>query len=121
MAEVFFDDRETGFEAKYKLDEETRFKARARRDKLFGFWVAKKLGLPPDGPEAADYARAMIETGQASAGDDGLMSRAEQDLTARGLNADRREMAARLTEFFATAMRQLGLDYPEPLDGDHHL
>ena len=42
-----FDKREEGFEKKFAVDEELKFKAEARRNKLFGLWVANKLGLEP--------------------------------------------------------------------------
>ncbi len=37
-------DRQQGFEKKFAMDEETKFKAMARRNKLFGLWAAEKLG-----------------------------------------------------------------------------
>ena len=40
-----FDKREQGFEAKFAHDEELRFKAMARCNKLLGDWAATKLGL----------------------------------------------------------------------------
>ena len=39
------DKREEGFEKKFALDEEQKFKAIARRNKLLGLWAAEKLGL----------------------------------------------------------------------------
>ena len=40
-----FDKREEGFEQQFAHDEELRFKATARRNKLLGLWAAEKLGL----------------------------------------------------------------------------
>ena len=40
-----FDKREEGFEKKFALDEEQKFKAEARRNRLLGMWAAAKLGL----------------------------------------------------------------------------
>jgi hypothetical protein len=40
-----FDDREKAFEAKYAHDEELRFLALARRDKLFAMWAVARLQL----------------------------------------------------------------------------
>ena len=40
-----FDKREEGFEKQFAHDEELRFKATARRNKLLGLWAAEKLGL----------------------------------------------------------------------------
>ena len=42
----FFNDREKGFEAKFKMDQEMEFKVDARRNKLLGVWLAEKLGHP---------------------------------------------------------------------------
>ena len=53
-----FDKREEGFEQQFAHDEELRFKATARRNKLLGQWAAEKLGL--SGAEAESYAKAMV-------------------------------------------------------------
>ena len=50
-----FDKREEGFEKKFAHDEELRFKATARRNKLLGLWAAEKLGLT--GADADAYAK----------------------------------------------------------------
>ena len=39
-----FDKRERAEEGKFALDQELRFKANARRNKLLGLWAAEKLG-----------------------------------------------------------------------------
>jgi hypothetical protein len=38
-----FDKREEAFEKKFVIDEELKFKAEARRNRLLGLWVAEKL------------------------------------------------------------------------------
>ena len=53
-----FDKREEGFEKKFALDEELRFKANARRNKLVGLWAAEKLGLA--GADAESYAKEVV-------------------------------------------------------------
>jgi len=53
-----FDKREEGFENQFAHDEELKFKATARRDRLLGLWAAEKLGL--SGPAADTYAKALI-------------------------------------------------------------
>ena len=50
-----FDKREEGFEKKFAHDEELRFKANARRNKLLGLWAAEKMGL--SGQNGAPFAR----------------------------------------------------------------
>ena len=46
-----FDKRGEGFEKQFAVDEELKFKATARRNKMLGLWAAGKLGL--SGAEAA--------------------------------------------------------------------
>jgi hypothetical protein len=53
-----FDKREEGFEKKYAHDEELRFKAMARRNKMLGQWAADKLGIL--GADADAYAKAVV-------------------------------------------------------------
>ncbi len=53
-----FDEREEGFEKKFALDEEQKFRAEARRNRLLGLWAAEKLGITGDA--AAAYAREVV-------------------------------------------------------------
>src|ERR1700748_1135022 len=55
-----FDKREEGFEKQFAHDEELKFKATARRNKMLGLWAAEKLGL--SGPEADSYALSVVMT-----------------------------------------------------------
>lgn len=53
-----FDDREDTFERKFALDEELRFKATARRNRLLATWAAETAGFGSEA--AADYAQAFV-------------------------------------------------------------
>src|ERR1700757_2277534 len=53
-----FDKREEGFERQFAHDEELKFKATARRDRLLGLWAAQQLGLT--GTAADDYAKSVV-------------------------------------------------------------
>ena len=53
-----FDKREDAFEKQFAHDEELKFKATARCNKLLGLWAAEKLGL--SGAEADSYALAAV-------------------------------------------------------------
>ena len=53
-----FDKREEAFEQQFAHDEELRFKATARRNKLLGLWAAEKLGLT--GADADSYALSVV-------------------------------------------------------------
>ena len=54
-----FDDREKAFELRFVHNEELRFRATARRNKLFGLWAAEKMGL--SGGEADEYAKSVVK------------------------------------------------------------
>ena len=69
-----FDKREEAFEKKFAIDEELKFRAEARRNRLLGLWVAEKLGM--SGAEAQAYARGVIEEEFG----DGIMSAIDFDM-----------------------------------------
>src|SRR5665647_2636274 len=78
-----FDKREEGFEKKFALDEEQKFKAEARRNKLLGLWVAEKLGLSGDAANA--YAKEIVAAEFGEAGDADVVRKVIGDLTAKGV------------------------------------
>lgn len=77
-----FDKREEGFEKKFAHDEELRFKANARRNKLLGAWIAEKLGLT--GADAEAYAKSVVVADFDEAGDEDVFRKVRADLDAKG-------------------------------------
>ena len=77
-----FDKREEGFEKKFAHDEELRFKASARRNKLLGLWAAEKMGL--SGPAADVYAKEVVVADFEEAGDDDVLRKVSKDFKAKG-------------------------------------
>jgi len=78
-----FDKREEGFEKKFAHDEELRFKASARRNKLLGLWAAEKLGLTGDAANA--YAKEVVLADFEEAGDSDVLRKVQKDLEAKGI------------------------------------
>ena len=56
-----FDQREQAFEQKFEHDEELRFKARARRNKMLGLWAAGLIGKTGDAAEAYAYGGSIVQ------------------------------------------------------------
>eukprot|EP01035_Chromulina_nebulosa_P008398 gene8398-11377_t len=83
-----FDKREDGFERKFALDEEQKFKAEARRNKLLGLWVAEQLGVTGDA--AAAYAKEVVASDFEEAGDADVVRKVLADLTAEGVSTSPR-------------------------------
>ena len=100
-----FDKREDGFERKFALDEEQKFKAEARRDKLLGLWIAEKLGL--SGDAAAAYAKDVVIADLEEAGDADVIRKVTKDLAAKGVALTEQQIRAKMDELFAQAVVQV--------------
>ena len=81
-----FDKREEGFEKKFAMDSDQKFKAEARRNRLLGLWAAEKLGIAGD----ADVLRKVLA-----------------DLTAKGIAITEPELRVKMDELMATAILQV--------------
>jgi hypothetical protein len=100
-----FDKREEGFEKKYALDEEQKFRAEARRNKLLGLWVADKLGMSAD--EANAYAKEVVAADFEEAGHRDVVRKVMGDLTAKGIVMSEAELRAKMDELTALAVMQV--------------
>ncbi|WP_234841768.1 DUF1476 domain-containing protein [Sinorhizobium meliloti] len=76
-------DRREGFEKKFAMDEETKFKAIARRNKLLGLWAAEKLGKT--GTDADAYAKEVVQADFEEAGDNDVFRKVRVDFDAAGV------------------------------------
>ena len=87
-----FEEREKGYEAKFRRDQEFQFKATARRNKLLGLWAADKLGL--SGGDAESYAKEVVVADFEEPGDEDVVRKVAGDLESKGVDAGevRREM-----------------------------
>jgi len=77
-----FDEREEAFEKKFMPDEELRFKALARRNRLTALWAAAKLGL--SGEAAIAYSREVVAAEFDEGGDAAVVAKMMRDLAAKG-------------------------------------
>jgi hypothetical protein len=100
-----FDDRRDTFERKFAHDEELRFKAVARRNKLLGLWAAERMGKSAE--EAQVYATAVVVADFEEAGDGDVIRKVSGDLGAAGKPSDETEIRAKLDEFLAKAVADI--------------
>ena len=77
-----FEERKTAAEAKFKHDEEFKFKVTARRNKLLGLWAAGLLNI--DGADADAYAKQVVVLDFEEPGDDDVLRKVLGDLQAKG-------------------------------------
>jgi hypothetical protein len=100
-----FDKREEGFEKKFVVDEELKFKAEARRDKLLGLWVAEKLGLSRDAANA--YAKTVVAADFEEAGGANVVRKVMTDLGVKGVAVTEQQIRQKMSEFLALAVAQV--------------
>ena len=100
-----FDKREDAFEAKFAHDEQLRFKALARRDKMLGLWAAEKLGKT--GSEAEAYAKEIVVAEFEEPGDDDVFRRIKADLAAAGVNQSDHQIRRTMDELMSLALAQV--------------
>jgi hypothetical protein len=100
-----FDKREEGFERKFALDEEMKFRAMARRNKLLGLWAAEKLGLT--GTEADAYAKSVVAADFEEAGDDDVFRKVRKDFDAKGVAQSDHQIRRTMDELLGKAIQQL--------------
>ena len=108
-----FRQREKSYEAKFKLDEERRFKAESRRNKLLGLWAAEKMGLPQTERDA--YALSVINADFKEPGHDDVIRKIKKDFDARSIKIGTDEIREELTRLYGIALEQISKEYPQPL------
>ena len=100
-----FDKREEGFEKKFALDEELRFKAMARRNKLLGQWAAEKLGL--SGSEAEAYAKAVVIADFEEPGDEDVYRKVRADFDVKGVKISDEDIRRAMNDLLAKAVGEI--------------
>jgi hypothetical protein len=100
-----FEDREKGFERKFAHDEELKFRATARRNRLIGLWAADRMGLTGD--EAQAYAREVIKADLAEPGDEDVFRKVRADFDAKGVDQSDHQIRRIIGEMMAEAVRQI--------------
>lgn len=100
-----FDKREEGFEKQFAHDEELKFKATSRRNKLLGLWAAEKLGRK--GPDADAYAKEVVMADFEEAGEDDVFRKVRKDLDAGGVAATDQEIRSTMLELMGKAIEQI--------------
>ncbi len=110
-----FQDREQAFEAKFAHDEEFRFLAFARRDKLFVQWATVKLGLPEE--VAATLVRAVLAIANGPGHDQAVLHHVAGVLSAHGAAVPDGDLASALGRCMQEAMKQLAETPPHHSDG----
>ena len=100
-----FDKREEGFEKQFAHDEELRFKATARRNKLLGRWAAEKQGISGDAADA--YAKDVVAADFEEAGDNDVFRKIRTDFDAKGVKTSDEEIRSQMMTLLAQAVTEI--------------
>src|SRR5579871_697832 len=100
-----FDKREEGFESKFAHDEELRFKAHARRNKLVGLWAAEKLGLT--GQAAESYAANIVTIDLDKPDSDLVFKELRKDFDSKGVDQSDHQIRRTMQEAMEKAITEI--------------
>src|SRR6266566_6212524 len=100
-----FDKREEGFESKFAHDEELRFQARARRNKLIGLWAAEKLGMT--GADAQTYAASIVSADLDKPNSDIVFSTLRKDFDEKGVAQSDHQIRRTMDEAMEKAIAEI--------------
>ncbi len=100
-----FNDRKDAFESKFAHNEELRFKATARRNKLLGLWAASQLGQAE--AEAEAYAKSVVAASLQGAGDEHVLRKVGNDLHSGGKSVPDTEIRRTMDELLTRAVQEI--------------
>jgi hypothetical protein len=100
-----FEDRQKGFERKFAHDEELKFRANARRNKLLGLWAAEKMGH--SGDEAQSYAKDVVKADLEEPGEEDVFRKIRADFDAKGVEQSDHQIRRAMADLMAEAVNQI--------------
>lgn len=100
-----FKDREKGFERKFAHDEELKFKATARRNRLLGLWAAEQMGITGDAAQA--YAREVIKADLVEPGEEDVFRKIRGDFDAKGVSQSDHQIRRKMADLLGEAVGQI--------------
>jgi hypothetical protein len=103
-----FDDRERSFEKKFALDQEFRFRAAARRNKLLAEWAAAKMGL--QGSAVTDYVKAVVHADLLAKDDATVFHKVRKDFNDKGIGVSDGELRKAMGDFLAQSVAMIEAD-----------
>lgn len=101
----WFGKREKSFEDKFAHDEQLKFKAMARRNRLLGLWAAELMGLT--GEKAKAYADDLVKADLAEPGDEDVFRKLRADFDAKGVKISDHQIRREMDDKLRTAMEQI--------------
>lgn len=100
-----FDEREKSFEKKFAHDQDLKFKAESRRNKMIAEWAAAKLGI--SGAALEDYVKSVRRADLVEKGDDDVIRKLSKDFSDKGIKVAEAEIRSQMGQFLAKAVADI--------------
>jgi hypothetical protein len=100
-----FDERQKGFEKKFAMDQDLKFRAESRRNKMVAEWAGAKLGIT--GAALDDYIKSVRKADLEEKGDDDVFRKIRGDLDAKSIAVSYNEIREAMFKFLETAVTQI--------------
>jgi len=100
-----FDERQKGFEKKFAMDQDLKFRAESRRNKMMAEWAGAKLDIT--GAALDDYIKAVRKADLEEKGDDDVFRKIRGDLDAKKITVTDNEIREAMLKFLETAVTQI--------------
>lgn len=100
-----FDKRKDAYENKFAHDEELRFKAEARRNKLLGLWAAAELGFAEE--KAAEYAKEVVASDFDEPGDEDVFRKVRADFDKAEVKVSDEDLRSKMISLMGEAIQQI--------------
>lgn len=97
------DDRKRALENKFAHDQELKFKAEARRNKLLGQWAAELMGKE----DREAYGLEVVVADIDQPGDDDVLRKIRADFDASGVAQSDEDIRAKMAELLSVALDQV--------------
>ncbi len=103
-----FDDRRKSYEDRFAHDQDLKFKAEARRNKLLGLWAAEKLGISGDAADA--YAKEVVKADFEEPGDEDVFRKVRGDFDEKHIEISDAEIREQMVSLMETAIDQINTE-----------
>ncbi|MEE8393496.1 MAG: DUF1476 domain-containing protein [Rhodospirillales bacterium] len=110
-------ERDKSQEAKFKMDQELRFKAESRRNKLLGIWAAERMGMTSE--ETDEFAKEVVIADLEGPGVGAVIGRILKEFEKRNVEMTENAIAGKLESLYLVAEKQIAAEFPGALGPDH--
>ena len=104
-----FKKREKGEERRFEMEQDIRFKAESRRNRMLGRWLAKEFRMTGEAAEA--YAKDVVHADLHKPGADDVVAKVMADIKAHHVKITEKQVRAELDRLYAVAYQEIVAEF----------